>query len=75
MANLKVDNGMVSYKYKTFDGTFVEGKMPEAEAKVMASKAKDDFSIVGYELRNGNYYLQTETVSAKLSKSKTREEE
>lgn len=70
MANPKFVDGMIKYMMKTFDGSYVTGEMPEAEAKLLLLDAKTDASIVGFELRSGMYRFQTEEVEMKLGRSK-----
>ena len=75
MANLKVVDGRVRYMLKTFDGSYVEGSMSEGEAKVLASNAETDGSVIGYELVSGDYRLETETVEMKLKSRKSLKDE
>lgn len=73
MANLKVVDGNVRYMLKTFDGSYVYGSMSEAEANILAKKAKEDGSVPGFELVSGNYRLETEQIVLKFNKSPKKE--
>lgn len=73
MPNPKFVDGMITYKVKTFDGSYVVGQMPEAEAKVFLANAEVDASEPGFELVNEPYRFETEEVVLKLTK-KTKKE-
>lgn len=70
MANLKVKDGRVRYMMKTYDGTYVTGDMSEDEARLFLKDAKEDGSVVGYELVSGDYRFETEQIVLKLKSRK-----
>lgn len=74
MKNLKVKDGRVEYLYQTFDGSFVSGTMSEAEAKIATASAKEDSSMPGYELVDGNFRFATEEVVMKFKKTSKEKE-
>lgn len=70
MPTPKFVNDKITYKLKTFDGSYVQGTMYRSEANVFLSNAKADHSVPGFELANGPYLFETEEIVLKLKKSK-----
>ena len=71
MANLKVENGMVSYMMETFDGSYVKGEMTEEAAlKMLEEEKKTDASMPGYEIVSGKYRFANEEVAMKLGSTR-----
>ena len=72
---VKVRDGIVKYLYTAADGSFVEGAKQIELLQDAINKAEVDASIPGFDLKSGDYYFETETVSVKLKKSAKDEEE
>lgn len=73
MPTPKFVDGRITYMMRTFDGSYFQGTMSEAEAKIMLSKAKEDASVPGFELVNGPYLFETEQVEVKLTSKKKKD--
>lgn len=71
MAEIKIENGTVRYLFRTFDGTFTEGRLP-ADSPILKG-FKDSSAIPGFGKKNGEYFFETEEVEEKPSKKKTKE--
>lgn len=65
----KIVDGKIKFKYRTFDGSYVNDYMYIEDAEALLAKAKYDPDIPGYELVNGNYRFETEMIVLKLKKS------